>query len=80
MYMPVEVCAGKSRWELLRLERERRLFHPSAVWPGEEGGNGTAGHDDAVEVTLWGLRAVAATDRGIRRLASHGAVVQVVVV
>ena len=61
----------------MRIERERRLFHPAAIWPGEEGSNGTAGHDDALEVLLRSLRALAATDRGLRRIASHGAVVQV---
>jgi hypothetical protein len=77
LYLPLEASGVRSGWEWMQVERERRLFHPAALWPGEDGGNGTAGHDDALEVVLRSLQAVAATDRGLRRIGSHGAVVQV---
>jgi hypothetical protein len=65
------------------VERERRLLHPCAMGGvGEEAGDGgrLAGmhvHDDAAEVVLWGLRAAALTERGGRRIGSHGPTVQV---
>lgn len=69
--------------EWVRAERERRLLHPAALGgAGEEAGDGGRSavlhvHDDAVEVVLWGLRAAALTDRGARRIGSHGPTVQV---
>ena len=77
LYLPLEACGGRCSWSWMRVERERRLFNPAAVWPGEEESNGTAGHDDVLELVLRSLQALAATDRGVRRIGSHGALVQV---